>query len=139
MTLPRLPGPCVEVPVVKNKVTNHDGTKSWDVETHVATELDLDGHGSPVVLVPPTDSDLHPDDMLWRLYVMRGECGHELGEVGGLDEPTLEEGSSHELRNISTLSSISPSQRSGGQRGNLVLTSYTFDGQRYRASKPKRQ
>lgn len=139
MTLPRLPGPCVDVPVVQNRVTSHDGTKTWMVETHVATGLDLDGHGSPVMLVPPTKSGLHPDDMYWRLYVMRGECGHELGEVGGLDDPSPEEGSSHDLRNISTLRSISPHLRSGQQRGNLILTRYTFDGQRYRAGKPARR
>jgi hypothetical protein len=139
MTLPRLPGPCVAVPMVKNTVTSHDGTKSWAVETHAATGLDLDGYGSPVVLVPSTESDLHPDEMYWTLYVMRGECGHELGEVGGIDDPTPAEGASHDLRNLNTLHSISPHLRSSEQRGNLVLTRYTFDGQRYRAGKPTRR
>jgi hypothetical protein len=77
--------------------------------------------------------------MYWTLYVMRGECGHELGEVGGFDDPTPEESSSHDLRDISTLRSLPPHLRSGQQRGNLVSTRYRFDGQRYRADKPTRR
>lgn len=138
MTLPRLPGPCVAVPLVKNQVSNRDGTINWEVETHHATALDLDGHGSPVMLVPPTEDGLETDDMYWTLYIMRGDCGHDVGIVAGLEDPTPEEGFSHGLRNISTLRpSGSPDEER--PRGNLVLTRYEFDGQRYRAGKPKRR
>jgi hypothetical protein len=139
MTPPRLPGPCVAVPLVRNTVISHDGAKSWVVETHAASGLDLDGHGSPVVLVPPTEPALHPDEMYWTVYVMRGECGHEVGEVGGLDDPTPAEGTSHDLRDLDTLRPLPPHSQSGEQRGNLLLTRHTFDGERYRAGKPRRR
>jgi hypothetical protein len=135
---PALPGACVAVPQVKNEVRSRDGAMHWEVETHFVAGLDLDGHGSPVVLVPPADDELTPDGMYWTLYLMRGECGHELGIVEGLEDPTLEAGESHGLRNISTLrpSSSAPSDR---PLGNLVQTLYTFDGNQYQAGKNRQR
>lgn len=135
---PALPGPCVPVPQLKNEVRSTDGAMLWEVETHLVAGLDLDGHGSPVVLVPPADeTELTPERMYWTLYLMRGDCGHELGIVEGLEDPTMESGESHGLRNISTLrASSEPSER---PLGNLVRTLYTFDGNQYRAGKNMRR
>lgn len=110
----------------------------WEVETHSVAGLDLDGHGSPVVLVPPGETELTPDRMYWTLYLMRGDCGHELGIVEGLEDPTPEDGESHGLRDISTLRPSS-SASSGRPLGNLVQTRYTFDGNQYRAGKNRRR
>ncbi|HEX5503429.1 MAG TPA: hypothetical protein VFW96_12460 [Thermomicrobiales bacterium] len=131
---PPLPGPCVPVPRVRNEVHSRDGAARWVVETHTVPDLDLDGHGSPVVLVPAADPDLYPDTLRWTLYIMRGECGHAVGTIDGLDDPALEAGESHGLRNLSTLRPSGP-----GPRGALVLTPYTFDGRRYRAGKHRRR
>lgn len=134
---PALPGPCVAVPQVKNEVRSRDGAVRWEVETHCVAGLDLDGHGSPVVLVPPAEAELTPDLMYWTLYLMRGECGHELGIVEGLEDPTLEFGESHGLRNISTLRpSSTPDDR---PLGNLVQTRYTFDGNQYQAGRNRQR
>lgn len=138
LMLPPLPGPCVAVPQVKSEVVSRDGQVRWEVETHAVANLDLDGHGSPVVLVPSAGLGLHPDNMHWTIYVMRGECGHELGVIDGMEDPTPEPGESQGLRNISTLRPAWP-ESVGGRRGNLVLTRYAFDGQRYRAQRPGRR
>jgi hypothetical protein len=133
-----LPGPCVAVPHVRGEVWSRDGAVRWEVETHLTPGLDLDGHGSPVFLVPSTGPNLHPDTMRWTLYLVRGGCGYELGVIDGLDDPTLEPGVSHGLRNISTLRPAWP-QPNVRRRGNLILTRYTFDGQRYRAAEVRRR
>ena len=99
------------------------------VETHVVAGLDLDGYGSPVVMVPPDHQDLNQYSMWWRLFIQRGDCGHELGIIIGLGDPVIEPGESHGLRNFSMVKSMSPDISDGLQ--GFGVTKYAFNGERY--------
>jgi hypothetical protein len=133
---PTLGGPCLSVPHVRNIVLSRDGELSWEVETHVVPELDLDGCSSPVVLVPCNAPSLYPDTMRWDIYVMRGQCGYPVGTVDGLHDPFVLPGWSHGLRNIGAML---PSQVAAGQRHGQLMTRYLFDGKRYRAGRRERR
>jgi hypothetical protein len=136
-TAPPLPGRCVEIPQVKAVVSSRDGNAKFEVETHVIPGLDLDGYGSPVMMVPATDSEPSSDAMLWTLYIVRGDCGYDVGTINGLDDPVPLESRTNGFRDFSTVRSAPvPSAR---MRGNVVSTIYTFDGERYRAGKGQRR
>jgi hypothetical protein len=127
--LPPLPGDCVPIPQVSAAILDAHGNVGWLVETHVVPDLDLDGHGSPVVLVPPDRQDLNPNSLWWRLFIQRGDCGHELGIVIGIQEPELEYGESHGLRNFSVVESVSTDVSADLQ--GIGITTYVFDGEQY--------
>jgi hypothetical protein len=99
------------------------------VETHIVPGLDLDGHGSPVVLVPPDRQNLNQFSMWWRLFIQRGGCGHELGIVIGMEDPVLELGESNGLRNFSGAEPVSTN--SDAHQQGVGITRYIFDGTRY--------
>lgn len=126
---PPLPGDCLPIPQVRTEVRDAFGRIGWVVETHVVTGLDLDGYGSPVVMVPPDFRDLNQSNMWWRLFIQRGDCGHEVGIIIGLGDPVMEPGESHGLRNFSMVKSMSP-DGSGGLQG-IGVTKYAFNGERY--------
>lgn len=124
---PPLPGDCVSIPHVRAEVRDASGHIGWVAETHVVPGLDLDGSGSPIVLVPPEGVEPNVFSMWWRLFIQRGDCGHELGIVIGAGDPVPEPGESHGLRNFSALQSVSA--QAGGQ--GIGVTVYAFDGVRY--------
>jgi hypothetical protein len=104
-----LKGPCVQVPVVRHAVTLNAGGVDdggeyathetvWDLRTDL--DLDVDGDGMLDWLVPVAPSAAScPEDVRWRVYVRRGSCGHELGEVG----PGLVEGGASDASGFRTL------------------------------------
>lgn len=128
--LPPLPGKCVPIPNVRAEVRDLSGRVVQIVETHVVLGLDLDSHGSPVVLVPPDRRNLNLFTMHWRLFIQRGNCGHELGTIIGPGDPFPEPGSSHGLRNFSVIEPVQPGMIDEGLQG-MGVTVYSFDGKRY--------
>jgi hypothetical protein len=129
-TPPSLPGDCVPIPQARAEIRDERGRVAWVVETHVVEGLDLDGHGSPVVLVPPERDNLNVFGMWWRLFIQRGACGHELGVIVGMGEPELEVGESHGLRNFSVITTTSFGTDEAAMQG-IGSTTYEFNGQRY--------
>jgi len=127
--LPPLPGDCLPIPGVRAEIRDVHGRIAWTVETHVVPGLDLDGRGSPVVLVPPDRRNLNQFAMWWRLFIQRGRCGHELGIVVGTEDPMPAPGESHGLRNFTVAESVAPDV-GGGLQG-VGTTTYVFNGERY--------
>ena len=130
---PPLPGDCLPIPQVRAEIRDARGQVQWVVETHIVANLDLDGHGSLVVLVPPDRQDLNQDSMWWRLFIQRGDCGHELGIVIGMEDPMLEPGESHGLRHFSVVESVSMDDSDDLQ--GIGVSTYVFDGERYVGSR----
>ena len=135
-TPPPLPGRCVEIPHVKTVVRSEDG-REFEVETHVVPDLDVDGYGSPVVMVPDDNPDILADNMEWTMYLKRGDCGYNIGTITGLEDPAQLESESNGFRDLSTVRPAAVP--SGRGRGNVVSTQYKFDGKRYRAGKGRRR
>jgi hypothetical protein len=88
----KMRGACVAVPqvvhpfyIVSNGV-NNDGerySKRGDDEMRTRTEVDVDGDAIPDSFVPaPPSKNACRHDTPYRVYVMRGTCGHEAGVVG---------------------------------------------------------
>lgn len=127
---PPLPGDCLPIPQVMNEIYDAHGQIQQVVETHIVPNLDLDGHGSPVVLVPPDRQNLNQYNMWWRLFIQRGDCGHELGIVIGTADLIPEPGESHGLRNFSAVECTSP-DIAGDLLQGIGSTTYVFDGQHY--------
>ena len=135
-TPPPLPGRCVEIPDVKTTVRGKDGGE-FAVQMHVVPDLNVDGYGSPVVLVPDVNPDQFADNMTWTMYLKRGDCGYDIGTITGLEDPAELESESNGFRDLST---VRPAARPSGRgRGNVVSTQYKFDGKRYRAGKGRRR
>jgi len=135
-TPPPLPGRCVEIPHVKTVVRSQAGGE-FEVETHVVPDLDVDGYGSPVVMVPDENPDIFADSMEWTMYLKRGDCGYNIGTITGLEDPAQLESESNGFRDLSTVRPAAVP--SGHGRGNVISTRYEFDGKRYRAGKGKRR
>ena len=134
---PPLPGRCVEIPHVEAVLRSRAGNREFEVETHVVRGLDVDGYGSPVVLVPVGTADVFAENMVWTMYLQRGDCGYDVGTITGLDDPVALESETKGFRDLSTVRPAGvPSGRS---RGNVVSTRYKFDGKRYRAGKGERR
>jgi hypothetical protein len=129
---PPLPGDCRPIPRLKAEIRDAHGQVQWVVETHVVPNLDLDGYGSPVVLVPPNQLNISQSGMWWRLFIQRGNCGYELGIVIGLEDPVPEPGESYGLRNFSVVESV-PVDVDGEQ--GIGATTYVFDGERYKGGR----
>lgn len=127
---PQLPGKCNPIPQIRSEVRDSSSQILRVVETHVVPGLDLDGHGSPVVLVPPNRQNLNLFNMHWRLFIQRGDCGHELCIVIGMEDPSLEPGESHGLRNFSVVEPVEPDMIDESLLG-VGITIYSFDGTRY--------
>lgn len=91
-------------------------------------EMDLDGDGTLDVLVPlpgaRSPPDACPEDVRWAIYVVRGACGHLVGEIEG--DPRQGSIMSRGLFDITA--EIAPSS---GMEGRTSLR-YTFDGLSYR-------
>lgn len=126
-TPPPLPGDCEPIPHVRGGVGDGRGGVSRVLETHVVEGLDLDGFGSPVVLVPPDRDDLGEHAVWWRLFIQRGDCGHELGVVVGLRDPVPASGTSHGLRNFGVVEAV----YDVGEGQGVGATTHVFDGKRY--------
>ena len=127
-TPPQLPGDCVPIPQVTGAVRDAQGEVYRLLETHVVADLDLDGFKSPVILVPPDRQDLNENAVWWRLFIQRGDCGHELGLVTGLEDPVLAQGTSHGLCNFSVMDTVRMDISDGQGIG---MKTYSFDGIRY--------
>jgi hypothetical protein len=128
-----LPGNCVPIPEVRAEIHDTHGQVGWVIETHVVPGLDLDSHGSPVVLVPPHRQGMNQFSMWWRLFIQRGDCGHELGIIIGMEDPVLELDESHGMRNFSMVESISTDANDGLR--DIGTTIYVFNGERYVGSR----
>lgn len=130
---PPLPGDCLPIPQVRTEIRDAHGQVQGVVATHVVLGLDLDGYGSPVILVPPNRQNLNQNSMWWRLFIQRGDCGYELGIVIGMQDPMLDLGESHGLCNFSMVESA-PGDVSEDLQG-IGVTTYVFDGKRYVGSR----
>lgn len=91
-TAGKLTGSCVKVPDVRHEVYLHssaidqegefrEGTVHWDLRTARLLDVDGDGLLDSFVPIAPTKNSC-PEDVSYRVYVMRGACGHDLGAVG---------------------------------------------------------
>jgi hypothetical protein len=88
----RAPGRCVAIPNVIHAIRSQGHAIGQDGELHesdrrvsVGTShaVDVDGDGIPDVLVPAAGSKGECFEQLhWRVFVVRGTCGHELGTIG---------------------------------------------------------
>jgi hypothetical protein len=86
------PGACVPIAnaryqgtVIYNAIddrgSHRRSEREWEVDTRRL--LDVDGDGLIDVFVPePASSASCPDEFSYRVFVVRGACGHELGVVG---------------------------------------------------------
>jgi len=86
------PGKCVPVPQAKHPVyvnstgTNQDGETRqgqtfWDYKTELIHDVDGDGLADSFVPVAKTKNAC-PEEVSFRVYAMRGTCGHDLGVIG---------------------------------------------------------
>ena len=86
------PGKCVPVPQAKHPVyvnstgTSQDGETRrgqtfWDYKTERIHDVDGDGLADSFVPVAKTKSAC-PEEVSFRVYAMRGNCGHDLGVIG---------------------------------------------------------
>jgi len=85
------PGACVAVPQVKHPLYVHSGGVNQDGEYHEGTTFwgfhterifDVDGDGVLDAFVPIAKPADCPEDIQWRVFVIRGACGHDVGIVG---------------------------------------------------------
>jgi hypothetical protein len=87
----KLPGPCVPIPnvdapvYVTSSAINQDGdfvqgTNFWGFKT--VRLVDVDGDGLDDAFVPVAKKNACPEEVSWRVYAVRGTCGHDLGVVG---------------------------------------------------------
>jgi len=85
------PGACVPVPQVKHPLNlhssgidqhgqHHENTTFWGFETERI--FDADGDGVLDAFVPIAKQFDCPEDIQWRVFVIRGACGHDVGVVG---------------------------------------------------------
>jgi len=87
----RPPGKCVAIPNgrhtvhVNSMAINQDGERGeghtfWDFKTE--RTHDVDGDGIPDAFVPVAKPHACPEEVSFRVFVVRGGCGHEVGVVG---------------------------------------------------------
>ncbi|HWO26789.1 MAG TPA: hypothetical protein VNO30_49005 [Kofleriaceae bacterium] len=85
------PGACVAIPsvdhpvYVNSSVITHDGELAdgqtfWGFKTRRLA--DVDGDGIDDAFVPVAKKHACPEAVAWRVYAVRGSCGHDLGVVG---------------------------------------------------------
>lgn len=86
------PGKCVPVPQARHPVTVHsrgtnqrgessEGSSFWDYKTEHLHDVDGDAIADAFVPVAKTKTAC-PEDVAFRVYVMRGACGHDVGVIG---------------------------------------------------------
>lgn len=89
-TPPAVPGPCVPIPQVTYDVdveahgidtTGKDFAGSTHVTLATRFDLDLDGDGIDDALVPVAVPHACPESVEWRVMIVRGTCGHDVGTV----------------------------------------------------------
>ncbi len=61
-------------------------------------DFDLDGDGTMDVFVPTLEPNACLHDVTYAMYVVRGDCGHDVGTLRG--RPQLSEGETDGLRNL---------------------------------------
>jgi hypothetical protein len=85
------PGACVAVPQSKHPLYVHGSAINQDGELHESTTFwgfqterifDVDGDGVLDAFVPVAQQFDCPEDIQWRVFVIRGSCGHDVGIVG---------------------------------------------------------
>lgn len=87
----RPPGPCVAIPsadhpvYVNSSAINQEGEIGhgqtfWHFKTRRLT--DVDGDGLDDAFVPIAKRNACPEEVTFRVYAVRGTCGHDLGVVG---------------------------------------------------------
>jgi hypothetical protein len=88
----RPPGPGVAIPNVVTEVDVHSSgvdqkgerrerSTFWRMAT--SRRLDVDGDGLIDLFVPiPPKQGVCPEDFTYRVFVVRGSCGHEVGVIG---------------------------------------------------------
>ena len=126
---PTLPGRCIPVPQIRTEVRDRHGKVDWVVETHLVEGIDLDGHGSAVWLVPPGRRDMNVGTMWWRLFIKRGDCGHEMGIVVGMNDPIALQVMSCGLFSFRMVESVV--SEVGSEMGSVASTTYSYNGIRY--------
>ena len=86
------PGACVQVPDAKHPVTvrssaidqqgeSRTGETFWDYKTERIHDVDGDAIADSFVPVAKTRNAC-PEDVSFRVFVMRGTCGHDVGVIG---------------------------------------------------------
>ncbi len=135
----KLAGPCVAVPlrervfeVDRSGITHGGGFRREVVEMRMAARLgyDFDRDGELDVLVPTKDPARCPDDLMWTVYLARGECAHAVGVVGPGDLWMGGEGAGTGPR-VLEFESESTVLGDGGVVKTTVRTLYEFRGGRY--------
>jgi len=88
---PTLPGKCVAIPDVDYRVNvesrgiDQSGKRGLNTTTfELATTriFDVDGDGLIDAFVPVAKKHTCPEDVKYRVFVVRGACGHDLGVIG---------------------------------------------------------
>lgn len=135
----KLAGPCVQVPlrervfaVDRGGITHDGGYRRELVEMRMASRLgyDFDRDGELDVLVPTKDPANCPDDLMWTVYLARGECAHAVGVVGPGDLWTGSEGAGTGPR-VLEFESGNTVLGDGGVVKTTIRTTYEFRGGRY--------
>jgi hypothetical protein len=84
-------GRCVEIPAVRivisrnSQAVDHHGqfhSNNLDASVETARLHDIDGDAVMDAFVPTAPADACPEQASWKVYVVRGSCGHYVGEVG---------------------------------------------------------
>lgn len=135
-SLPSLPGECVEIDKVTLRVKDPLSQMEWIAETHQVPDLDLDGCASPVILTPMIQANPTLESFSWRLFIMRGNCGHELGLISGLEDPIQMEERHFGLNSFYIVEPAAPDIAETLMQG-VGSTIYHFDGTRYVAGRTK--
>jgi hypothetical protein len=88
----RVSGSCVAIPSVDHEIyvsSRGIDQRGQQREGHTRIRygtyhgLDVDGDGIPDALVPaPASKDQCGEELVYRVFVVRGACGHEVGRVG---------------------------------------------------------
>jgi hypothetical protein len=84
-------GKCVAIPEVKlviqqtsHGIDHHGRSHHGDTSVGLSTARlhDVDGDAVMDAFVPSLPADACPDAATWKVYAVRGSCGHYLGEIG---------------------------------------------------------
>ena len=142
-----LPGECVPIPRTSFDIyvhvhpdREHDPELSDEVRSlrfgfRTERRFDLDGDGILDALVPVADRAYCPWDVRRQLYVVRGGCGHLVGEIEGQWVTTrlhVIGGARRGLKPIETKTETSDGYDPTEPNHTTTEWRYHFDGRRYR-------